>query len=115
MQQVDDVLKSGVFLKSFLKNSCFRGRRSGLPQRGSPNYFGPLQLWSKPQPGGAVAIFVQSTTCTWGNEGQGGAIAAVQLSELPRLALGTTKAKSERHLGAARPFRCGECGGHGPD
>lgn len=64
-----------------------------VPQRGPPNKFGPLQLWSKPQPGGAVAVFVQSTGTTWGNEGQAGATATIQLSELPGMAPGTTKVK----------------------
>ena len=44
-----------------------------VPQRGPPNMFGPLQLWSKPQPGGATAVFVQSTSTTWGNNKQVGA------------------------------------------
>ena len=63
------------------------------PQRGPPNKFGPLQLWSKPQPGGSVAVFVQSTGSTWGNSGQGGASMTIKLSELPGLAAGTTKVK----------------------
>ena len=52
-----------------------------------------MQLWSKPQPGGAVAVFVQSTASAWGNEGRAGATATVKLSELPGLAAGTTKVK----------------------
>lgn len=32
-----------------------------VPRRGAPNKYGPLQLWSKPQPGGTAAVFIQST------------------------------------------------------
>ena len=35
-----------------------------VPRRGAPNKYGPLQLWSKPQPGGTAAVFIQSTVRT---------------------------------------------------
>ena len=30
-----------------------------VPRRGWPNKYGPMQLWSKPQPGGTAAVFIQ--------------------------------------------------------
>jgi hypothetical protein len=77
----------GVPVPAGVAGPCF------APQHGPPNKFGPLQLWSKPQPDGAVAVFVQSTGSTWGNAGQPGAAATIKLSELPGLAAGTTKVK----------------------
>jgi|EP01047_Picozoa_sp_COSAG01_P058496 hypothetical protein len=79
--------KPGVPVPAGVAGPCF------APQHGPPNKFGPLQLWSKPQPDGAVAVFVQSTGSTWGNAGQPGAAATIKLSELPGLAAGTTKVK----------------------
>ena len=79
--------KPGVPVPAGVAGPCF------APQRGPPNKFGPLQLWSKPQPDGAVAVFVQSTGSTWGNAGQANAVATIKLSELPGLAVGTTKVK----------------------
>ena len=32
-----------------------------------PNDFGPLQLWTKPQPGGAAAVFINNVGATWGD------------------------------------------------
>ena len=55
-----------------------------VPQRGPPNMFGPLQLWSKPQPGGA-AVLVASIGSTWGNDNTRSSAATFALSEIPGL------------------------------
>ena len=54
-------------------------------QRGSPNLFGPMQLWSKPQPNGAAAVFINNQGSTWGNNNAGFTVASFKPSELPGL------------------------------
>ena len=56
-----------------------------VPQRGPPNMFGPLQLWSKPQPGGGAAVLVASIGSTWGNDNTRSSAATFALSEIPGL------------------------------
>ena len=64
-----------------------------VPQRGAPNLFGPLQLWSKPQPNGAAAVFINSQGSTWGNNGVDGAVASFKPSEIPGLRQGAPSYK----------------------
>ena len=47
--------------------------------------FGPLQLWSKPQPGGGAAVLVASIGSTWGNDNTRSSAATFALSEIPGL------------------------------
>ena len=56
-----------------------------VPQRGPPNMFGPLQLWSKPQPGGGAAVLVASIGSSWGNDNTRSSAATFALSEIPGL------------------------------
>jgi hypothetical protein len=60
-------------------------------RRGSPNIFGPLQLWSKPQPRDTAAVFIQATGSTWGNNNVDHSVASFELAEIPGLPAGTTK------------------------
>ena len=39
-------------------------------KHGRSNQFGPVQLWTKPQTNGGIAVFIQNTGSTWGSEGQ---------------------------------------------
>jgi hypothetical protein len=68
---------------------CKPGTKEGpclAAQRGPPNLFGPLQLWSKPQPGGAAAVFINSQGSTWGNQQeQASTVASFKASEIPGL------------------------------
>ena len=64
-----------------------------VPQRGPPNKYGPLQLWSKPQPGGTAAVFIQSTMSTWGNNNDAHSVATFTLAEIPGLPAGTKTVK----------------------
>eukprot|EP01046_Picozoa_sp_COSAG06_P104361 COSAG06_NODE_50552_length_318_cov_0.570776_1_plen_100_part_01 len=47
--------------------------------------FGPLQLWSKPQPGGGAAVLVASIGSAWGNDNTRSSAANFALSEIPGL------------------------------
>ena len=54
-----------------------------VAKHGRSNQFGPLQLWFKPQPGNAAAVFIQNTGNTWGSHGQDQVPLTIELAELP--------------------------------
>jgi hypothetical protein len=62
-----------------------------VARRGSPNIFGPMQLWSKPQPQHSAAVFIQATGSTWGNNNVEDSAATFTLAEIPGLPAGTQK------------------------
>mmetsp|Transcript_69541 Transcript_69541/g.148735 ORF Transcript_69541/g.148735 Transcript_69541/m.148735 type:complete len:743 (+) Transcript_69541:45-2273(+) len=63
------------------------GAQCVAARHGSPSPFGPLQLWAKPQPGGAVAVLLLNRNVPGDTAILG---ATVELAELPGLALPTT-------------------------
>lgn len=60
-------------------------------QHGSPNIFGPMQLWSKPQPQHSAAVFIQATGSTWGNNNFEYSVASFELAEIPGLPATTSR------------------------
>jgi hypothetical protein len=69
-------------------SGCHPGTKEGpclAAQRAPPNLFGPMQLWSKPQPGGAAAVFINSQGSTWGNQNDATTAASFKASEIPGL------------------------------
>jgi len=69
---------------SFTNGTFSTGSLCGSARHGKPTPFGPLQLWSKPQPGGAVAIALLNRAA----EGSTAVDAEVKLDDLPGLERG---------------------------